>query len=271
MSNGAKGRLVIALLLAAGSLAAYWMRSDENPVTGETQRVAMTQDEEIALGVQAEPELVRQHGGLEADPAARARVERIGRRLLDGLTKTLEKSGRSNPYPFEFHLLADDRTVNAFALPGGQVFITDALYRRLATDGQVAGVLGHEIGHVLSRHGAQRLAKERLNQGLAGAAGVAGGTQSAADMARQVAALVSLSYGRDAELESDRWGVRLAASAGYDPRAMLGVIDVLDSLSRGNDQPEMLATHPKPANRAAYVNEVLADEFPDGVPAGLEP
>jgi predicted Zn-dependent protease len=90
-------------------------------------------------------------------------------------------------------------------------------------------------------------------------------------MARQVAALVSLSYGRDAELESDRWGVRLAASAGYDPRAMLGVIDVLDSLSRGNDQPEMLATHPKPANRAAYVNEVLADEFPDGVPAGLEP
>jgi predicted Zn-dependent protease len=268
--NGAGARLVLAAVVAIGSLIAYWASSDENPITGETQHVAMSERDEVAMGLQAEPEMVQQFGGLDRDPAARARVDRVGNRLLAALNRTLAAQGRENPYPFRFHLLADPQTVNAFALPGGQVFVTQALFARLETDGQLAGVLGHEIGHVLSRHGAQQMAKAQLNQGLAGAAGVAGGTYDSQRIAQQVAALATLRYGRQHELEADRWGVRLAASAGYDPRAMLGVLRILDSLSQGG-QPEFLSTHPKPANRLAYVQDVLSTEFPNGLPEGLEP
>jgi predicted Zn-dependent protease len=276
-SSGRRGcsggglRLVIALVIALVSFAVYWSQSDQNPITGEKQHVGLSEDQEIVLGLQAEPEVMQEFGGLHPDPAAQARVERIGRRLLASIEQTLSTQGRKNPYPFKFHLLRDPKTVNAFALPGGQVFVTFALYSQLETDGQLAGVIGHEMGHVLSRHGAQQMAKQQLGQGLAGAAGVAGGTQDSARIAQEVAQLVSLKYSRAHELEADRWGVRLSAAARYDPRAMFGVMKVLDRLSQGGGQPEMLSTHPKPANRVAYIEEVLAAEFPEGVPSGLEP
>ncbi len=97
------------------------------------------------------------------------------------------------------------------------MFITFALYDRLKTEGQLAGVLGHECGHVISRHGAQQLAKQQLTQGLVGAAGTAGGTVDSVRMAQAIGQLVSLKYGRGDELEADQWGVKLMAQAGYDP------------------------------------------------------
>jgi predicted Zn-dependent protease len=90
-------------------------------------------------------------------------------------------------------------------------------------------------------------------------------------MAQAVAQMVSMKYGRDDELESDKWGVRLTAMAGYDPRSMTGVMEVLDRASRGQSPPEFLSTHPKPANRVAYIKRVIEEEFPEGVPEGLEP
>ncbi len=270
-SSGWMIRLLIAAVIAGISLITYLSRSDVNPITGENQRVALSQQEEIALGLQAAPELIAQHRGMHPDADAQAHVDKVGTQLLAGLQRTLTEQGRSNPYKFEFHLLRDDETVNAFALPGGQVFITAALYKQLETEGQLAGVLGHEIGHVLSRHGAQQLAKQQLTQGLAGAAGVAGGDVDSARMAQAVGALVNLKYGREAELESDRWGVQLMAASGYDPRAMVGVMKVLEKASGGGGQPEFLSSHPKPANRVEYIQSVLKEQFPEGVPEGLEP
>jgi predicted Zn-dependent protease len=235
--------------------------------------VALSEKDEIALGLHAMPQMIRQHGGEHPDPRAQAHVDRIGGRLLAALNKWLagHNPPRRNPFPFEFHLLRDSRTINAFALPGGQVFITQALYQRLQTEGQLAGVIGHEIGHVLSRHGAQRLAQQRLTQGLAGAAGVAGGDINSARLAQAVGELVNMRYGREDELESDKWGVRLCAMAGYDPKAMYGVMKVLEEAAPGGGPPEMMSTHPKPANRAKYVEEVIKTEFPEGLPPGLEP
>ena len=264
-------RLLIAAIIALAACIGYFTQTAENPVTGETQRVAMSESEEIALGLHARPVLIQQHGGLHPSAQARRHVQEVGGRLLAHLERNLAAKGRRNPYPFEFHLLADPRTINAFALPGGQVFITSGLYQRLETEGELAGVLGHEIGHVLSRHGAQQLAKQRLTQGLAGAAGVAGGDVQSARLAQAVGQVVAMKYGRDAELESDRWGVRLMAWAGYDPRAMLGVMRILDEASGAGGPPEMLSTHPKPANRAAYIQDVLQKEFPSGLPPGLRP
>jgi predicted Zn-dependent protease len=269
--GGLKARLMIAAVLVIFSLISFYSSGSVNPVTGEHQRVGLSTDQEIAMGLQAAPEMAQQHGGLSPDPAARANVDAVGRRLLKALNEQLRAEGMQNPYQFEFHLLRDPETVNAFALPGGQVFITAALYTRLETEGQLAGVLGHEIGHVLSRHGAQRLAKQKLTQGLAGAAGVAGGDQNSAQMAMAVGNMINMQYGRNDELESDKWGVILTADAGYDPRAMLGVMRILDEASGDGGPPEMLSTHPKPANRARYVELLLEETFPNGVPDGLEP
>jgi len=278
-SNGSSGspqwrafkiRAFIALALALFTFVSYLMKADKNPVTGERQRVSMTVDQEIALGLESRSEMAAQHGGLYSDSRARAEVDRIGHRLVKAWEQDLAKSNKTDPYQFNFHLLADDQTINAFALPGGQVFITYALYSKLSTEGQVAGVLGHEIGHVLSRHSAQRIAKMELTQGLAGAAGVAGGTRSSAQIAAMVGNLVNMKYGRGDELEADKWGVKLAVLAGYDPSAMLGVMDVLDKSGGGGSQPEIMSTHPKPANRKGYIEDVIKEVFPQGVPEGLD-
>lgn len=263
-----KIRLFIAAALALFTFVSYLMKGDRNPITGEKQRVSLTVEQEIALGLESRSEMAAQHGGLHPDSAARAVVKRIGNALVNAFEQDIASHGKQNPYQFEFHLLADDRTVNAFALPGGQVFITDALFSQLQTEGQIAGVLGHEIGHVISRHSAQRIAKMELTQGLAGAAGVAGGTRDSAQIAAMVGNLINMKYGRADELESDKWGVKLTALAGYDPRAMLGVMEVLDKAGGGR-QPEILSTHPKPANRKEYIEEVIHDVFPNGVPEGL--
>ena len=226
-------RLLIAGAIALFSIVSYFSMGDKNPITGETQRVAMTPDQEIALGLQAAPEMAAQHGGLSRDRQGQDLVDRIGEELLVAVNKVVRRNDGENPFKFEFHLLADDRTVNAFALPGGQCFITEALYNRLETEGQLAGVIGHEMGHVLMRHGAQRLAKQKLTQGLVGAAGMAGGGQQSAQMAAAIGNMINMKYGRDDELESDKWGVELCVEAGYDPRSMLDVMRILEETSGG--------------------------------------
>jgi predicted Zn-dependent protease len=194
--------------------------------------------------------------------------------LLQALDESLEPGGHVNPYrdSFSFTLLADDQTVNAFALPGGQIFITRALFRALETEGQLAGVLGHEIGHVIERHSNQQMAKQGLLQGLAAAGGVAGGSQQSAQMAQTVASMISMSYGREAETESDEWAVRLTTLAGYDPRSMIGVMDILQKASGGRGAgPDIFSTHPNPEKRKVDIDALISKEFPRGLPPGLKP
>jgi beta-barrel assembly-enhancing protease len=267
-----KGRMIIALIVAAISFMAYFGSTQFNPVTGEKQRVGgISPRQEIALGLQAAPEMVRMHGGLSNDREAAAVVHQVGRRLVE------RTSAKDAPYKFEFHLLADRETVNAFALPGGQTFITEALMRRLKTEGQLAGVMAHEIGHVVARHGAQRLAKAQLTQGLTGAAVLATydperpGSASSGQVAMLIGHLVNLRYGREDELESDRLGVRFMSEAGYDPRALIQVMKVLQEAGGGGGQVEFFATHPNPENRIQRIEEAIKAQFPQGVPKSLTP
>jgi beta-barrel assembly-enhancing protease len=274
-SNGLKARLFIALAIVGFAVLSYYLKpGDMNEVTGEVERVALIDpEEEIQLGLQAAPEMVDMHGGPSRDRGGQQAVNIVGNQLLDALDRDLKQHDRHNPYrnAFRFTLLADPQTVNAFALPGGPVFITQALYDKFTTKGQLAGVLGHEIGHVLSRHANKQMARQGMFQGIAGAVGVLGGDMNSAQMGQMVSSVLSTSYGRDAELESDKWGVRLMAMAGYDPRAMIDVMQILDEASGGaGGPPEFLSTHPKPANRVEYIKKVIAEEFPNGVPEGLE-
>jgi predicted Zn-dependent protease len=268
-----KMRLIIAAVLVIFAFISYYGRpGDENQITGESQRVAFNDEaDEVRMGLQALPEMAAQFGGEDPNPRDRAVVNQVGQQLLQALDTNLEAGGRHNPYreAFRFTLLGDARTVNAFALPGGQVFITRALYDQLATPGQLAGVLSHEIGHVIERHGNQRMADQQFWQGIAAAGGVAGGDMQSARLAQAVTQIAQMKYGREDELESDKWGVRLMYMAGYDPRAMIGVMEVLDRASQGQAPPEFLSTHPKPANRVKYIQEVIDKEFPEGLPADL--
>lgn len=262
-------RLLIAGAIILFSAISYLSTSSVNTITGEKQRVSLTTDQEIALGRNAVLQMIQQHDGLTRDRQAARHVEMVGKRLENALYQRLQKDGITMPYPFDFHLLADSQTVNAFALPGGQIFMTQGLYSRMTNEGQLAGVLGHEIGHVIERHGAEQMENGRFLQRIAGAAGVAGGDITSAQAASAVLAVVGKGYGRQAELESDRWGVELMAMAGYSPEHMLAVMDILKDASAGGQPPEFMSSHPKPENRQKYIREVIADRFPDGLPPGL--
>lgn len=274
-TSGLKARFILALVIALFAVLSYYARpGDENQITGKSERVALVEEaDEVQMGLQAAPQMAQMHGGRHRNEAECDHVRQMGEQLLRALDQYLATQGRRNPYRenFQFTLLADPQTVNAFALPGGQVFITQALYRDLETEGQLAGVLGHEIGHVIERHSNKRMAKEQMFQGLAAAGGVAGGDQSSARMAQMITSMISMKYGRDDELESDKWGVRLTAMAGYDPRAMIGLMKVLERASGGTGPPEFMSTHPKPANREAYIQAVINEEFPEALPPDLKP
>jgi len=257
-------RLAIGAFIALIAVVGYMSKSTTNPVTGQSQRVALSVDQEIVLGLQALPQMAAQHGGEDLDQRDQQLIDHIGAVLVSAIE-------RDTPWQWEFHLLADPNTINAFALPGGQVFITRALYDRLETEGQLAGVLGHEIGHVIERHGAQRMAKQQLTQGLVGAAGVAGDSRTAAQMAAAIGNLVNMSYGRDDELESDGWGIELMVNAGYDPRAMIGVMEILRDAGGGGRQAEFFSTHPDPENRIGKIEAAIHALYPNGVPDGLKP
>lgn len=266
-----KGRLLLALGLAVVSIVGYYSSREYNPITDEVQHVDLSPDQEIALGLQAAPQMAAQHGGLLDNPEAQAFVDQVCARLVAATAV------KQTPYQFECHLLADPRTLNAFALPGGQVFITAALFGDLETEGQLAGVLGHEIAHVAARHSAEHIAKQKLTQGLTGAAVLATydpndpSTQRTAAVAALIGNLVNMRFGREDELESDRLGVRFMSEAGYDPRAMIGVMTILGKAGAGGRQPEFFSTHPNPDNRIARIEAAIAERFPGGVPAGLTP
>ena len=139
----------------------------------------------------------------------------------------------------------------------------------MGTEGQLAGILGHEIGHVIARHGAQRIAKPELTEGLTGAVVVASGDARAAQAAAVIGQLVNMRYGREDELESDRLGVQLMADAGYDPRALIQVMEILREASGGAAQPEFFSTHPSPDNRIERIQAEIDELFPSGVPDNL--
>jgi predicted Zn-dependent protease len=259
--RGCSGRLIVAALVAIGSLIAYFSSRQENPVTGETQYVDITPQQEIVLGLEAAPEMAAQFGGLDPDPQAQALVDRLGQHIVQN------SAAARSPYEYEFHLLDDEQTVNAFALPGGQIFITRALFDRLQTEGEVAGVLGHEVGHVVGRHAAERIAKAKLTEGLTGAAVIATydperpSSRQVAQMAVLVGQLINLKYGRDDELESDVLGVCFLREAGYDPRELLAVMRVLAESRSGQAPPEFLSTHPNPENRLQNIQAAIEPDL----------
>jgi len=260
-----KVRLLIAVAFIGFSLFSYLGSKEYNPVTGKEQYISMTPRQEIALGLQAAPKMIQQYGGLYPEQKYQDMVDNIGHALVKN------SKASSTEYQFDFHLLNDSRTINAFALPGGQVFITAALFSKLQTEAQLAGVLGHEIGHVVARHSAQQMAKSSLTQGiLRGVLVASDPTGGSAQAAAYIGKLVNMKFGRDDELESDKIGVEFMVKSNYDPTAMIGVMKILKAASNGASPAEFASTHPSPENRVAKIKEAIKEVFPNGVPEGMK-
>lgn len=256
-SGGFKIRLIIGLIVAAFAVFQYFSNSSFNEITGEKQHVSLSPEDEIRLGLDGRDYMIQESGGLYPDSEIQQYIDEIGSDIVS------KSDASKTPYQYEFHVLADPNTVNAFAMPGGQIFITMGLLKRLQSKDQVAGVLGHEVGHVVARHSAQQMEKQKLTQGLVGAAGVVGGDMSSAQYAQMIGNMVNMSYGRGDELQSDELGVRFMTQAGYDPHALIGVMEILDEASGGQSQPEFASTHPSPANRIQKIKEAI-DKYANG-------
>lgn len=263
-------RLAIGVIFAIFGLFNYYTNVSENPITGESQRVQLTPEQEVVIGQQSAPQMAAQHGDLYPDQLLQNYIDQVGNRIVQN------SIAKNSAYPFDFHLLRDPETINAFALPGGQVFITAGLFRRLNSEAQLAGVLGHEVGHVIGRHGAEHLAKQQLGSALVNAVGIAASDspqsgRQAAILAQAVNQMVNLKYGRDDELESDRLGFQFMTDAGYNPVGIVELMQILNS-ARGSagGQPEFMSTHPNPENRIGQLTAIINQEYPNGVPGGLE-
>ncbi len=253
--------LIVRWILPAVMLLAAVAGCSTNPATGEKQLNWVSADREKSIGAEAAPQFVKQYGGDIPSASIQKYVSDLGHRLA-------EISERPD-LDWEFHAV-DSAVINAFALPGGKVFITRGLMEELRSEAQLAGVLGHEVGHVTAQHIGQQMTRAMIITGAGVAIGVAG-QQSDEDWMTVLGVgtsvgggLYLLSYGRNQETQSDELGVRYMTRLGYNPIGQVQVMKVLKRASGGGGAGmEFLATHPYPDTRIKHLNEVIKEQYPD--------
>lgn len=227
-----------------------------NAATGRSQLNMLSREQEIQLGTESAGALTESYGGAVDDPALTAYVRMVGMRLVEHV------EGDYGELPWEFTLLDSD-VINAFALPGGKVFVSRGLVERFDNEAQLAAVLGHEVGHVTAEHADRAVSRQLILAGIAAGASMAAGN----DETMQVAAgalvtgtgVFALTYDRKQETEADKLGMRYMTAAGYDPVGMLQVMEVLRDASGGGGQAEFLSTHPLPQSRIERIRERLSN------------
>lgn len=227
-----------------------------NPATGKRQISLISEQGEIQLGQESHEEVMQAFGDYP-DDELEAYVRAIGERLAS------ESERPQLPWNFE---VLDDASVNAMALPGGYLYVTRGILAHMNSEAELAGVLGHEIGHVTARHSVNQLSKQQLYGGLL-AVGMIASPELAAfgDLAGQGLGLLFLKFGRDAERQADDLGLRYMTRGGYDPRAMPGMFDMLEAvsgLSEGGRAPAWMSTHPNPEARERRA-EAAVEALPD--------
>lgn len=222
-----------------------------NPVTGQREFALMSEAQEISIGRQLDEE-IRREMGVYDDQELQEYVEDIGLKLA------AESHRPQLPWSFS---IVDVATVNAFALPGGYIYLTRGIMAYLNDEADLAGVLGHEIGHVTARHTVQAYTRATGAQlGLLVGSILVPETQAFGGLARTGLGILLLKFGRDDELQADRLGAEYAATSGWDP---VGVPDLLTTLARigeigsRQDIPTWLSTHPQPADRADKVSQTV--------------
>jgi predicted Zn-dependent protease len=224
-----------------------------NPVTGKKQMSLLSEAEELAIGQQQDAE-IRREMGVYDDPALQRYVNDLGQQLA-------RHSHRPN-LPWSFTVV-DSPAINAFALPGGYIYLTRGILAYLDDESELAGVLGHEIGHVTARHAAQAYTRQaQANVGLTILSIFVPSTRPFADLGATGLGVLFLRHGRDAELEADRLGVEYGSAAGYDPSGVPRFLTTLARVGAMSERgvPNWLSTHPDPGSRVMKA-EPVAGKF----------
>jgi predicted Zn-dependent protease len=235
--------LVLALFLGCA----------KNPVTGKRDLMLLSESQEVAMGQQADPDIIR-YFGLYDDRELQQFIKEKGQQMV-------AVSHRKN-LKYEFKIV-DSPVVNAFAVPGGYVYFTRGIMAHFNNEAEFAGVLGHEIGHITARHSAKQYSNAMLAQvGLIAGVLIAPDLADFADVAQQGVQLLFLKFGRDAERQSDKLGVEYSTKINYDAQQMadfFGTLQRLQSQSGSEEVPDFLSTHPNPGDRQRDVEKLAAD------------
>lgn len=240
------GLFTIVVLMAAAC--------STNPATGQRQLALISESQEIAMGKEAAQQVAQQMG-LYQDAEMQAYVQRVG--------QALAAQSERPEIPWQFAIV-DDPMVNAFALPGGPIFLTRGILAHFNNEAEMASVLGHEIGHVTARHSVEQMSKQQLaGLGLGLAMILSPQVAQYGDLANVGLQLMFLKFSRDDERQADDLGLRYLVRGDWDPDHMPAVFGVISAISRaqaeGGRLPEWASTHPDPDNRAQRLQSQIAE------------
>lgn len=246
MNKHTSSCLLLALLFLFNSCS-------KNPVTGKRDLMLMSTEQEIAMGKQADPEIVKSFG-LYNDPTLQ--------RFIDEKGQQMAAVSHRDELKYEFKIV-DSPVINAFAVPGGYVYFTRGIMAHFNNEAEFAGVLGHEIGHIAARHSAKQYSKGILAQiGLVAGMVISPEFAQFGELAQTGLGILFLKYGRDAERQSDKLGVEYSTKIGYDAQEMAEFFHTLERKSGqegGQSIPNFLSTHPSPGDRYKKVTKLAAE------------
>lgn len=234
---------ILILIISLLSFFLFFRKTQINPVTGKKQHISMTIQQEIELGLQCAPDIAAKYGGLHPDTEIQNRIKNIGQKLVS--VSQLSKS----PYQFDFHVLADSQTINTVSFPGGQIFITNGLLKLLHTDDEIAAVLSHEIGHVISRHTTEKLSEFNILESFKDSANISA-EYTPSEISNYISDILKLTFNVTEEEEADDLGIKNLVNAGYNPNSFPNVLTVLKEKS---DETDFLNRHPISENRIDHV------------------
>lgn len=249
-------KLTVLVVLAATGLAAC----EANPVSGRKQFVLVSEQQAQASSAQAYTQTLseaQKKGKLSTNAALNARVERITDRLI---AQAVVMYPPSREWQWSVAVL-DEPTLNAWCMPGGKMAIYTGIIDKLAlSDDEIGQIMGHEIAHALLGHGRERMSRALATQAGLQLGSIAAGTDITG-LAPVANIALNLPNSRGAESEADRYGIELAARAGYDPRAAVRLWEKMSAASQGNP-PKFLSTHPSPADRIEALNALIPQMLP---------
>jgi predicted Zn-dependent protease len=245
-------RMPAGVRLPLCGLLAFVASCATNPVTGRRQIILMSEAQEIGLGQESDPQ-IKAEMGVYNDPELQKYVSDIGMRLA-------KLSERPN-LPWQFTVV-DQPAINAFAVPGGFIYITRGILPFLADEAELAGVLGHEIGHVTARHSAQQYTRALGGQiGLTALGIFVPAARPFGQISETALGLLFLKHGRDDELQSDQLGAKYEFAGGWDPAGVPGMLSTLGRLDEAAGDrkgvPNFLSTHPEPLARVKEIEPAV--------------